>query len=82
MFLHLDLHFVLCSHDADVLHVQRNMGFCLHYQQMKNVRKLDCMVYNECIPFTWNFWVGFLGQMEQYISCSKNGSKYDAVPFV
>ena len=33
----------------------------------------------ERLPFAWNFRVGFLGQMEP--SC-KNGSKYDAVPFV
>ena len=26
--------------------------------------------------------MGFLGQMEQFISSGKNGSKYDAVPFV
>ena len=26
--------------------------------------------------------MGFSGQMEQYISSGKNGSKYDAVPFV
>ena len=26
--------------------------------------------------------MGFLGQMEQVISSGKNGSKYDAVPFV
>ena len=26
--------------------------------------------------------VGFLGQMEQFISSGKNWSKYDAVPFV
>ena len=30
--------------------------------------------YQECLPFAWNFGVGFLKQMEQ--------SKYDAVPFV
>ena len=33
----------------------------------------------EHLPFAWNFWVGFLGQMEQFI---KNRSKYNAVPFV
>ena len=26
--------------------------------------------------------MGFLGQMERFISSVKNGSKYDAVPFV
>ena len=26
--------------------------------------------------------MGFLGHMEQFISSGKNGSKYDAVPFV
>ena len=36
----------------------------------------------EHLPFAWNFRVGFLGQMEQFISSGKNGSKYDAVPFV
>ena len=36
----------------------------------------------ERLPFAWNFQVGFLGQMEQFISSGKNGSKYDAVPFV
>ena len=36
----------------------------------------------ERLPFAWNFRVGFLGQMEQFISSGKNGSKYDAVPFV
>ena len=36
----------------------------------------------ERLPFAWNFRVGFLGHMEQYISCGKNGSKYNAVPFV
>ena len=34
------------------------------------------------LTFAWNFRVGFLGQMEQLISSVKNGSKYDAVPFV
>ena len=37
--------------------------------------------YQEYLPFAWNFQVGFLGQMEQFIS-GKNGSKYVAVPFV
>ena len=36
---------------------------------------------SECLPL-WNFWVRFVGQMEQIISSFKNGSKYDAVPFV
>ena len=34
------------------------------------------------LPFAWNFQVGFLRQMEQFISSGKNGSKYYAVPFV
>ena len=37
--------------------------------------------YQEHLPFAWNFQVGFLGQMEQFIS-GQNGSKYVAVPFV
>ena len=36
----------------------------------------------EHFPFAWNFRVGFLGQMERFISSGKTGSKYDAVPFV
>ena len=36
----------------------------------------------ERLLFAWNFRVGLLGQMEQFISSGKNGSKYDAVPFV
>ena len=36
----------------------------------------------ERLPFAWNFWVGFLGKMEQFIYSSKNRSRYDAVPFV
>ena len=36
---------------------------------------------HERLPFAWNFRVRFLGQMEQFISSGKNGSKYDAVPF-
>ena len=40
------------------------------------------MVRHGALTFAWNFRVGFLGQMEQFISSVKNGSKYDAVPFV
>ena len=36
----------------------------------------------ERLPFAWNVWVGFLGQMEQFVSSDKKGSKYNAVPFV
>ena len=36
----------------------------------------------ERLPFAWNLRVGFLGQMERFISSGKNRSKYDAVPFV
>ena len=39
-------------------------------------------VLSERLPFAWNFRVGFLGQMEQFISSGKIGSKYYAVPFV
>ena len=39
-------------------------------------------VFEECLPFAWNFRVGYFGQREQFISSGKNGSKYDAVPFV
>ena len=39
-------------------------------------------VDQERLPFAWNFRVGFWGQMEWFISSVKNGSKYDAVPFV
>ena len=35
-----------------------------------------------CLQFAWNFRVGFLGQMEQFISSGKNASKYDAIQFV
>ena len=39
-------------------------------------------VDQERLPFAWNFRVGFWGQMEQFNFSGKNGSKYDAVPFV
>ena len=39
-------------------------------------------VDQERLPFAWNFQVGFWGQMEQFNFSGKNGSKYDAVPFV
>ena len=40
------------------------------------------MVRHGALTFAWNFRVWFLGQMEQFISSGKIGSKYYAVPFV
>ena len=34
------------------------------------------------IQWVHSIYMEFLGKMERYISCSKNGSKYDTVPYV
>ena len=57
----------------------RTMYLALKSHNLKVVHSCKQEYYK---PFAWNFQVGFLGQMEQFISSGKNGSKYDAVPFV
>ena len=37
----LDLHFMLCSRDLNVIRTQRIIGFYLNYPQMIEVRKSD-----------------------------------------
>ena len=57
-----------------------NVLTSLHeYRKGQNVvdggRKATSDPHQERLPFAWNFRVGFLGQMEQFISSGKNRSK-------
>ena len=48
MFSLLDLSFVLCSRDLDILRAQRIMGFLLNYPQSIEVRKSNHVAGNVC----------------------------------